>query len=300
MSDLITLDYTLRLVTLGAALLGATSGALGAFAVLRGQSLLGDAISHAALPGVALTFLLFGTKAPLALLCGAAVTGWLAARAVARVSETSRVRYDSALATGLSVFFGLGLVLLTVIQKQPNAAQAGLDRFLFGQAAALLARDVWTMAAFALVALVLMLVFWKELKLLVFDAAFLEASGFSRYRMELLLMLLLVLSIVAGLQMVGVVLMSALVVAPGVAARQWTDRLGPMVALSALVGAVSGAGGALVSALTPGLPTGPAVVVVVTVLAVASLLFAPRRGVVARAIRLRRLRRDPTAHPVVR
>ena len=129
-------DYTLRTVALGAAVLGLSSGSLGAFAVLRGQSLLGDAISHAALPGVALAFLLTGTKAPLVLVVGAGLAGWVGTLCVMAVVRRSRVPYDAALGIVLSVFFGLGMVLLTYIQSQPNASQAGLDTFLFGQAAA--------------------------------------------------------------------------------------------------------------------------------------------------------------------
>ncbi len=282
MEIVLSFDYTLRTVALGAAILGAVSGTLGAFAVLRGQSLLGDAVSHAALPGVALAFLLTGLKTPLVLLLGAAVTGWLGTMAVSAVSRASRVRYDSALATMLATFFGFGLVLLTYIQKQPDAQQAGLDKFLFGQAAALVMADVHAMALFGLAAVAALALGWKEFKLLTFDAEFAASIGLPVRRLEVALMTLLVAAIVTGLQTVGVVLMSALVVAPGVAARQWTNRLGVMIWLSALVGAVSGVTGAVISALRPQLPTGPTIVLCATVLVVFSLLFAPGRGLVAR------------------
>ena len=170
-------DYTLRTVALGSAALGITSGALGTFAVLRRQSLIGDAISHAALPGVALAFLLTGSKAPLALVLGAALAGFVGTLFVMGVTRTTRIKYDSALGIVLSVFFGFGLVLLTFIQRRPDATQAGLDRFLFGQAAALLRRDLITQAVLGAVALALMLLVWKELKLLSFDPDFGRASG---------------------------------------------------------------------------------------------------------------------------
>ena len=287
---MIELDYTLRTVALGAAVLGLSSGSLGAFAVLRGQSLLGDAISHAALPGVALAFLLTASKAPIVLVVGAGLAGWLGTLCVMGITRTSRVPYDAALGIVLSVFFGLGMVLLTYLQARPQASQAGLDTFLFGQAAALVGRDVATMAGIGAVALVLMAVFWKEFKLLLFDADFAAVQGFPVRALDVGLTTLLVVAIVIGLQTVGVVLMSALIVAPAAAARQWTDRLAGVVALAGVFGALSGASGAMLSATTARLPTGPTIVLCATVLVAVSLAFAPRRGLVSAWLRGRRNR----------
>ena len=181
--------------------------------MLRRQSLLGDAISHAALPGVALAFLLTGSKAPLTLVVGAALAGFVGTLVVIGIVRTTRVKYDSALGIVLSVFFGLGLVLLTLIQRRPDAAQAGLDRFLFGQAAALLRSDLITMAVLGGAALLLMLLVWKEFKLLAFDPDFGASLGFPMRALDVLLTGLLVVAIVIGLQTVGVVLMAAMVAA---------------------------------------------------------------------------------------
>ena len=282
-------DYTLRTVALGAAILGIVSGTLGSYAVLRRQSLLGDAISHAALPGIALAFLLTGSKAPLVLVLGAAVAGWIGTLLVMGAVRTTRVKFDSALGIILSVFFGIGLVLLTFIQKREDATQAGLDKFLFGQAATILAQDVVTMAALGGVALFLMLLFWKELKLLSFDPEFGSTLGFPIRALDILLTTLLVIAIVVGLQMVGVVLMSALVVAPAVAARQWTDRLGLMIALAGGFGALAGVSGAVISSTAARLPTGPLIVLCASALVLISLCFAPNRGIVWNALRRRRL-----------
>ena len=284
-------DYTVRTIALGATVLGVVAGGLGAFAVLRRQSLLGDAISHASLPGIVLAFVLSGSKAPLALLLGAVFAGWAATLAVMAIVRTTRVKYDSALGIVLSVFFGLGLVLLTDIQKSPSAAQAGLERFLFGQAAGLLQSDVMTMAALGLPALAVVALLWKEFKLLSFDPAFGASVGFPMRALDVALTGLLVVAIVVGLQTVGVVLMSAMVVAPGAAARQWTDRLGVMVSLSAAFGAIAGVAGAIVSSHAARLPTGPTIVLCVTAIVVVSLLLAPNRGLVWRALRERRNRR---------
>jgi manganese/zinc/iron transport system permease protein len=284
-------DYTFRTVALGAAILGITSGALGSFAMLRKQSLLGDAISHAALPGVVIAFLLMRTKAPLVLILGAAVSGWLATLWMMSIVRYTRIKEDTALGLVLSTFFGVGVMLLTFTQRLPDARQAGLDQYLFGQAAALLERDVIAMAVLGGLALLLMALFWKELKLLSFDRDFGSSLGFPMVALDILLTTLLVISIVIGLQAVGVVLMSAMVVAPAAAARQWTNRLGVMVLLAAIFGAIAGVSGAVISGTAQGLSTGPVIVLVASLIVILSLLFAPGRGLIANIIRDVRNRR---------
>ena len=284
-------DYTLRTVALGSATLGVVSGALGAYAVLRKQSLLGDAISHATLPGVAMAFLLTQSKAPLILVIGAAIAGWIATLLVISIVNNTRIKEDSALGLVLSVFFSGGLVLLTVIQKMPTAKQSGLDTFLFGQAAALLERDVITMASIGGVTIIIMLLLWKEFKLLCFDTSFGASLGFPMAILDVLLITLLVIAIVLGLQTVGVVLMSAMVVAPAAAARQWTNRLGGMVALSALFGAIAGVSGAVISSSAVQVPTGPTIVLSISAIVLLSITLAPNRGLVWNWIRSQRERR---------
>jgi manganese/zinc/iron transport system permease protein len=290
LTDLV-FDHTLRTIALGAAMLGIVSGALGSYAVLRKQSLLGDAMSHAALPGIALAFLLTGSKQPFALVLGAAFAGWIGTLLIMAIVRTTRIKYDSALGLVLSVFFGFGLVLLTFLQRRPDASQAGLDRFLFGQAASLLERDLVTMAALGGVALLVAAAFWKEFKLLSFDPDFGGTLGFPMRALDVVVTGLLVVAIVIGLQTVGVVLMSAMVVAPAAAARQWTDRLGLMVVVAALIGALAGVIGAVVSSAAARMPTGPTIVVAVSALVVVSLLLAPNRGLVWAWVRDRRARR---------
>lgn len=292
-------DYTLRTVALGAASLGAVAGALGCFALLRRQSLLGDAISHAALPGIGLAFLLTGSRSTPVLVLGAAVAGWIGTLMVLGIVRSSRISEDSALGIILSVFFGFGLVILTVVQRRPTAAQAGLETFLFGQAATLLERDVLLIAGVGAVALALLALFWKEFKLLSFDSEFGASMGLPVVGIDILLTSLLVIAIVIGLQTVGVVLMSALVVAPAAAARQWTDSLSVMVILAGVVGAVSGAGGAVVSSLGGGIPTGPAIVLLATFVVGLSLLFAPRRGIVSELFQEFRMRRNVRADAIL-
>lgn len=272
------MDHTLRTVTLGALVLGITAGALGAFAVLREQSLLGDAISHATLPGVGLAFLLTQDKSPLTLLVGAGLAGWLGTICVKVITQTTRLNKDAALGLVLSVFFGFGLVIITIVQKLPTATKAGLDKFLFGNAATLLIDDVHTMIILSSVVLMLLFLFWKEFKLLTFDGDFFKAQGLPFHFFDVLLTTLIVAAIILGLQTVGVVLMSAMLVAPAAAARQWTDRLSIMVILAAFLGAISCVAGAVTSSLVSHLPTGPVITVFLSVIVIISLFFAPHRG----------------------
>lgn len=285
-------DYTFQVVALGSALLGLMSGVLGCFTVLQKQSLLGDGVSHSALPGVVAAFMLTGTRNTETLLLGAFVTGIIAVFSIMGIVRNSRVKFDAALALVLSVFFGLGTVLLTYVQKTPNASQAGLKNFIFGQAASMLARDVIIMGILAVVIITVILLFWKELKLTAFDADYAAIMGFSPRRVSSLLSLLLVMGIVVGLQMVGVILMSSLLIAPAVAARQWTSRLGSMAALSSVFGVIAGVAGTATSSLMSRMPTGPVIIIYMSGIVVFSILFAPSRGVISRMVHRHALRRS--------
>lgn len=271
-------DHTVRLVTMVSLILGIVSGCLGSFALLRRQSLLGDAIAHATLPGIALAFLITQSKHPLVILAGAAVAGWIGTICVMLITRNTQLKKDAGLGIILSVFFGWGMVLLTIVQRLPTASKAGLDKFLFGSAATMLQDDLWVIIGIGTVVLVLLVMFWKEFKIMTFDEGFAKSIGLPVKALEIFLTTLIVLGIVIGLQMVGVVLMSAMLVAPAAAARQWTDRLGVMVTLAALFGALSGASGAITSSLVDHLPTGPMIVLYVSVFVFISLLFAPNRG----------------------
>lgn len=292
-------DYTLRNVALGSITLGIVSGALGTFAVLRKQSLLGDSISHAALPGIAMAFMLTSSKAPWILLLGAAIAGWIGTYSILSIVRYTRLKEDAGQGIVLSVFFGFGMVLLTRIQRLPTSAKAGLDKFLFGQAATLMAEDVITMSIVGLVAISVMLIFWKEFKLLSFDREYLASLGFPAKGLETVLTFLIVGAVVIGLQTVGVVLMSAMIVAPAAAARQWTDRLGWMVTLSGLFGLLAGLSGAVISSLITQLPTGPTIVLVLTFISITSLLFASKRGIVWARMRHWRNRRVFAAYTLL-
>jgi len=284
-------DYTVRTVAMGGALLGLVSGVLGSFAVLRRQSLLGDTLSHAALPGICLGFLVAGTREIGSILAGALVTGALAALVVLLLVRRSRLKTDAALGIALSVFFALGIVLLTHIQGTGNASQGGLDSFLFGQAAATLRSDLWVMAGIGAVAIGLVVAFWKEIKVFTFDPGYAASLGLPVVALDVALTVTIALAVVVGLQMVGVVLMAAMVVAPAAAARQWVGRLEGMVVLAAAIGVASGVFGAVSSALARGLATGPLIVLAASAAVLVSILVAPRRGLLWEAVQRARDRR---------
>ena len=274
--EMIQNDFTFRVVSFGSLILGMISGALGCFAVLRKQSLIGDAISHCTLPGIAIAFLITNSKNIEVLLFGALLSGLLSMYLITTIASHSKLKFDASLALVLSVLFGIGIVFLTYIQKNSGSHQAGLEKFIFGQASSLLKRDVRIMIITGIVLFSMMIVFWKEFKLVTFDPVFAQTIGIPSTFFGGFLSLLMVLGIVIGLQTVGVILMSALLISPASAARQWTDKLSVMVVLSSLFGGMSGVLGTMVSSYIPGIPTGPTIVAFMSIIVLGSLLFAPR------------------------
>ena len=271
-------SYTTQMVLLGTALLGLASGIAGTFAVLRKESLIGDGLSHAALPGVVIAFLLTGIKNIEVLIAGAALSSITAAWLITITVENSKIKFDGALATILSAFFGLGMVLLTYVQSLNNAGQAGLSKFIFGQAATILARDVYITSAAALIIIVLTALFWKELKLISFDVEYAKTLQIPVTFTLILYRSLLIMTIIIGIQSVGAILISSLLIAPAVGARQWTNKLGTMCILAGFFGMISAIGGTIWSTSVPKLPTGPAIIVILSILVLLSLIFAPNRG----------------------
>ena len=286
------LDYTLAIVTLGTAIIGIVAGTLGCFALLRKQSLLGDTISHAALPGIVLAFLITGDKSPGMFLAGAIIAGWIGTLLIGSIIRNTRIKEDAAMGIILSVFFGFGLVLKSIVQTvSTSASKAGLDTFLFGSASTLVRQDILFMGGLGIATLLILALLWKEFTVLSFDPDFTKTLGFPIRILDTVLMTLIVVAIAIGLQTVGVVLMSAMLVAPAAAARQWTSRLPRMTLLAACFGAVSGVAGSLTSSIMDNLPTGPTITIYLTVFVLISLLFARGRGLVWSSLQRRRQRR---------
>jgi manganese/zinc/iron transport system permease protein len=273
------IDYTLLLVLQGAALLGITAGMLGCFALLRQQSLLGDAISHAALPGIVLMFLCTHSKNPWILLSGGALAGIVGVVTMHYVCTRTTLKKDAVLGIILSVFFGFGLVLMTVAQKIPTSNQAILNKFLFGNVSTLLFEDIIAIAIISSFIMIILMVCWKECAMYVFDPVFTQSLGFKVMIIEAIITVLLIFAIVIGLQTVGVILMSTMLIAPAAAARQWTMKLGNMAALAGFFGACAAIIGVYASSIIDHLPTGPAIVVAASCIVFFSLACAPQRGV---------------------
>ena len=283
-------DHTFRTVFLGTAGIGAVSGAVGCFAYLRRQSLIGDVVAHSSLLGIMLFFLGSylitgqGNKSLVVLIPGALLAGTAALLLTRWIITETRLKPDSGLGVMLAIFFGTGILLLRWVQRaSPNIpGKRGLENYLFGMAAAMTESDLWMIGSLGLFAIVLMMLVWKEFKVFTFDPVFAQSLGLNTGWLDTLLLMIMVIGIVIGIQSVGVVLMIALLVTPASSARQWTGSLGSMVCLAAVFGAICGGTGSVISATWSQMPTGPVIVLVATVLFIVSLVIAPRRGLIYR------------------
>lgn len=283
-------DYNTRVVLLGTTLLGVAAGVVGNFTLLRKRALMGDALSHATLPGVGLAFVLTTLaggdgKALPVLLAGAAVSGVLGLATIMFIRNATRLKEDAALGIVLSVFFGAGIAVLGVAQQMKTGHSAGLEGFIYGKAASMGVLDAQLIGIAGLISTAVCLLLFKELQLLCFDEAFAGSRGYPVVLLDVVLMVLVVTVTLVGLQAVGLILMVALLVIPAAAARFWTERMGVMAAIAAAVGALSALVGAGLSAIFPRLPSGAMIVLVATAGFLFSMLFGPARGVVVRTVR---------------
>lgn len=287
-------DYNTRVVVLGTVVLGAAGGLIGTFLLLRKRSLMGDTLSHATLPGIAAAFMLMvawggsGKWLP-GLLAGAALFGLAGVAVVMLIRSTTRLKDDTAMGIVLSVFFGVGVALLGVIQDMPQGSAAGLESFIYGKTASMVRSDFLLIASAAGVVVVVCVVFFKELAILCFDEEYAAAQGWPVTLIDVLMLTLVTVVTVIGLQAVGLILVIALLVIPSAAARFWTEQLVKTTLVAALIGAASGWVGASISALVPRMPAGAVIVVVGAAIFVVSLVFGTSRGVLVRAVRHWRL-----------
>ena len=284
------ISYNTIVVLVGVGLLGAGAGLVGSFAVLRRRALLGDALSHAALPGLCIGFLIAGDRNLFAMLLGALATGLLGVWVVSVLTHRTRVRQDAAIGIVLSVFFGAGIVLSRLIQNSTTlpGSKAGLDSYILGKTAGMVATDVLLIAGASAFAVVLVWVLFKEFLVISFDPGFAAVQGWPARWIDLGLTGLVAMIVVIGLPAVGVVMMAALLIIPGVSARFWTERLSRVVVLAAAFGTGMGVVGTAVSASFEKMPAGPIITLVGTAVFIVSALAAPRRGLVARVVARRR------------
>lgn len=275
-------DPNVRYVVVGSIILGASSALVGSFAFLRKRALVGDAIAHSVLPGVAAAFMISGVKDPLILIVGALISGWLSIVMIDGIVRTTKLKSDAAIGIVLSVFFGVGILLLTHIQQSGNGAQSGLDSFLFGKAASLTPDDIWVFSSIGFILVVVILLFFKAFKIVSFNPDYAQTIGLPVKFIEFLLSTITVLAVAIGIQAVGVVLMAALLITPASGARFWTNKLGKMLFIATTFGVISAFVGSYVSYIAPNMPTGPWVVMILSLLTVASIWFAPKKGMLAR------------------
>jgi manganese/zinc/iron transport system permease protein len=305
------ISYNTAIVLCGAGLLGASAGMIGNFAVLRRRALTGDALAHAALPGLCVAFLLldyllqFPSLRSLlaaigivdsrnlpALLVGALCSGVLGVAVISGLRRWTRIKEDAAIGIVLGGFFGAGIALLRLIQNSSTGNKAGLQSFILGKTAGMIRDDVFLIGGMGIVCLLLVLLLYKEFKLTVFDPGFATAQGWPIWRLDLLVMSLVAVAVVIGLPAVGAILMASMLILPAAAARFWTDRFGGLLVLSAVFGAASGVVGTALSAQFQKLPAGPIIILTGTALFLISVFFAPRRGLIARALEQLKFRRD--------
>lgn len=281
-----------QIVLVGTLFLGVVSGVLGVFTLLRKQALIGDTLSHATLPGVVIMFILTNSRDVGVLIIGAAISAGVAMFIMRLIKQYTALKNDAILALILSSFFGFGRFLISLISRNPEFSQAKLDDFIFGSAATIVERDVMTLFIVSIIVFVLIIVFWNQIKAQTFDSEFYESLGFSNVFIDFMVSFMTILVIVSGIRSVGVILMSALLILPGIAARQWSDRLGMNVMLAGIFGGIAALFGTLISvSVKNGLPTGPVIVIVGTGITIFSILFAPKRGLMAKEIEKKKHRK---------
>lgn len=284
----ILLSSNMQWVLVSTMVLGVAAGAVGCLSYFRRQNLMSDSLAHAALPGVVLAFLVIGEKNMLVLIIGAAISALIGAFFIQLISTSSRISEDSSMGMILSIFYGFGIMLLTIANRSAGGNKSGLDNFIFGQAAAMVKTDVITMNILTLVIIFALFIAFKEWKLYLFDPDFAQGIGLSSRGMNIFYTVLLVATIVVGIQAVGVILIAALMIIPAVSARYWAHSFSGMIILSALFGGLSGALGTFVSALGSGWPTGPFIVIAAAVVFIVSLLFGKEKGLLIRYIQFKK------------
>lgn len=275
-------DPTIQRMLVGTVLIGLTASVIGVFSFLRKKSLVGDAISHAILPGVALAYMFTGTKSTWVLMIGALLAGWLATQLMDSLSRTTKLKSDSVVAIVLSIFFSIGLVLISWIQGNGSDSQSGLSDFLFGKIAAISSDDITLFALVASALLVLLVLKYRAFYFVAFNPEYMKVRGYSLRWNDLLISTASILAIAMGIQAVGVVLMSALLIIPVASARMLTFRIIPLLMLSGAFGITGAIGGAFGSTLGKNMPTGPWVIVVLFAITIVTFCMRAFRERTAR------------------
>ena len=275
--DILT-SYSFIIVGSGTFLLAAIAGAVGCITVLKGQSLIGDAIGHAAFPGIILSFMLFMQREPVLLTLGAVASGATAFMLIQVIKENSKLKLDAILAVVLSSFFGVGMVLKSHIQGNSNykdAAQSGLSSYIFGQAAYIMKDDVKLIVYIGVPTLVLLVLFYKEIKLFLFDEIYAKAIGIRTFLLYGIILVMTMGIIAAGLKLVGAILISSLLIIPAITALQWSEKFSRVLIIAGIVGGVSALIGTYISTAFNGMSTGATIILIMGSFAIISLVTGP-------------------------
>jgi manganese/zinc/iron transport system permease protein len=281
------LSSNVQWVLISTLVLGIAAGLVGCLSYWKKHSLMSDALAHAALPGVVFAFLLAGEKHIVVLISGAAISAFIGAWFIQTIRTSTRITEDTSMGIILSVFYGLGIMLLTIANRTAGGNQSGLDNFIFGQAASMVRSDMYTMIGLSIVIIFLIYLLFKEWKVFLFDPSFAKGSGFSLKTLNSLYMVLLVTVIVIGIQAVGVILIAALMIIPPVSARYWSKTFHWMLLLSAGFGGIAGAGGTLISSMGSSWPTGPFIVITAASIFTISLLFGKEKGILIKFLQFK-------------
>lgn len=286
--DILT-SYSFLVVALGTVILAAAAGIIGSVSVLKGQSLIGDAVGHATFPGVVLAFMLTGVMETSILIIGAVSLGIIAFLLINMMTERSKISLDSALAIVLSGFFGLGMALKSYIQGNPkfNGTQ-GIDDFIFGQAAYILKSDVYLISLVSVISLILFLIFYQQIKIYVFDPVYARTIGINVKLINVLILIMTILLIAAGLKAVGAVLIVNILIAPAVIGMLWSNKFSSVLAVAACAGALSAFSGTYISTALTGIATGPAIILSLSICVIISMLAAPK-GIFLKKYRMKKL-----------
>ena len=272
------IGYTLAIVSIDAFLIGFISGCLSVLFVLQKRSIIGDALAHSALPGIALAFLLVLEKNRTLMIIGALITAILAMSLILLIAEHTNLKEDTAIGIVLSLFFAIGIALMTYIQNLSISAQAGLEKYIFGNIAFILLKDLKVIIYLSVLVLSIILIFWKEYKVILFNREFAVTIGLPVRKLEFLLMFIITLSVVLAIEMIGVVLIAGLLIAPAVAARQWTNKFGVMMFTSGMIAGLVGVLGAVTSSRVSDVPPGPVIIIFLTAFVGISLIIGSKNG----------------------
>ena len=272
-------NYSFIIVALGTVILAMATGIIGSISVLKGKSLIGDAIGHSTYPGIVIAFMLSMEKSPLVLLLGAAIAGAISFFLIDLISNNSKIDLDATLAIVLSSFFGLGMVLKSYIQGHPayaGVSQSGLKNYIFGQASYIMKNDVKIIFVVSILSIILLLVFYKEIKVYVFDEVYAKTIGINPVLMNTIILIATMLLITTGLKLVGAILISSMLIVPAITALQWTDKFHVMLIIAGICGGVSAFIGTFISTAYDGMSTGPTIILVMSLFSLISMIIGPR------------------------